>query len=218
MTAEGEEVATQCLHIHLEMGCALRCVNQHRHAMFMGDADDVVDGIDGAEHIAHMGDADDARAVGEQPFILLHEEFSTVGDGNHTETDTLACLQQLPRHNVGMMLHDRHDDLVTLLHQFAKTARHQVDGLSGATGEDDFIRLLRIDEAANGLAGRLVEIGGLLREVVYTPVDIGIDVEVFLTHRIEHAQRLLRCGGIVEIDQRTVIDRAREYGEILSYF
>ena len=208
MTAECEEVAAECLHVDLEVGRALRGVDEHRHAMLMSDADDVGDRIDGAQHIAHMSNADETSAVGEQLLILVHEELAAVADRDDTEADALACLQQLPRHDIGMVLHHRHDDLVALLHEFAHAACHQIDGFGGATGKNNLLCLRCIDEAANGLAGCLMEVGGLLREIVDATVHVGIDVEVFLAHGIKHAQRLLRRGGIVEIHQRPVVDRA----------
>ena len=111
--AEGQEVTAQCLHVDGYVGSALRSVEQDGDSMIMVDAEEVGDGFDGAEHVAHMGDADEARAVGEQPLIFLQEELAVVVDGNHLDLYALAVLQELPGHDVGVVLHDRENDFIT---------------------------------------------------------------------------------------------------------
>ena len=69
-----------------------------------------------------------------------------------------------------------------------------------------------------GLAGGLVEVGGLLREVVHAAMHVGIGVEVLVAHGVEHAKGLLGRGGVVEVDKRAAIDGAREDGEIGADF
>ena len=46
---------------------------------------------------------------------------------------------------------------------------------------------------------------------------IGIGVEIFLAHGVEHTQGFLRGGGIIEVNQRLAVHLAGEYGEIGSY-
>ena len=50
-----------------------------------------------------------------------------------------------------------------------------------------------------------MQVGGLLREIVHAAVHIGVHIEIFLAHGIEHAERFLCGGGIVEIDQWFVV-------------
>ena len=47
-------------------------------------------------------------------------------------------------------------------------------------------------------------------------VHVGIHVQVFLAHGVEHAQRLLRRRGIVQIDQRPAVHLTPEDGEVLA--
>ena len=59
-----------------------------------------------------------------------------------------------------------------------------------------------------------MEVGGTLRQIVHATMHIGIGVEIFIVHCLKHTQWFL-CGcRIVEIDERTVVDSAGEYGEI----
>jgi hypothetical protein len=49
----------------------------------------------------------------------------------------LALAQEVPRHDVGVMLHDREHDLVTGLDAGADPRCDDVDRLGAALGEDD---------------------------------------------------------------------------------
>ena len=101
-----------------------------------------------------------------------------------------------------MVFHLRYDDFVALLHlALAERTGHQVNGLRSATRKHDFLRLAGVDKLAHFFAGRLVQIGSLLTQVVYTTMYIGIHVQVFVPHRIQHHQRLLRRCRIVQIHQ-----------------
>ena len=116
-----------------------------------------------------------------------------------------------------MVLHDSDYHLVAFLHECLTEGRgHQIESLGGAAGEDDFIGGTGIDETAYGFTRLLVEVGGLLRKEVDPTMDVGIHIEVLLAHGIQYTQGFLCGGRIVEINQRTVVDRAREYGEVLA--
>ena len=53
-----------------------------------------------------------------------------------------------------------------------------------------------------------MEVGGLLRHPMNATMHIGIDIQIFISHGIEHTERLLGSGGIVEINQRLIVDGA----------
>ncbi len=114
------------------------------------------------------------------------------------------------------MMFDRgNDDFIALLHAgVAETGGYQVQSFGGATRKDNLRRAAGIDESADGLTGTFVQFGGLLAEPMHAPMDVGIDIEVLVAHGIEHTQRLLRSGRIVEINQRLAVDRAGQDGEV----
>ena len=218
MSAERIEVAVELLHIDGKVGCALRSVNHYGHAMLVGNAHDLVNGVHRSEHVRHMGDADDFGARREELFVVGHTKIAHFIDRNDAQASALAFCHELPRHDVGMMLDGGDDNLVALVYKgLAKRACHEVDGFGRAAGEDNLFAASRIEEAAHRVAGLLVELGGLLRQVVHATVHIGIDVQILVAHGIEHTQRLLRGCRIVEIDQRPAIDLAREYREVVPY-
>ena len=126
---------------------------------------------------------------------------------------------QLPRNDVRMVLHLRHEYFVASLHlRLAERAGHEVDGLCGTSRKHNLLRLAGIDELAHFFAGGLVQVGSLLTEIVNTTMHIGIDIQILVPHGVEHAQGLLRGGRIVEIDQRLAIYFPLQNGKIGPYF
>ncbi len=147
--------------------------------------------------------------------IGRHVEESRVVNGDDLELQPFLLGLKLPRHDVGVVLDGRNHDFIALAHErVAKRAGHEVDSLGGATGKHHLCGGARIEETAHRLSRLLMQVGGLLAHPVHPAMHIGIDVEVFLTHGIEHTQRLLCGGRVVEIHQRLAIDRAGEYGKV----
>ena len=145
--------------------------------------------------------------------------MSAIVDGNHFQHNALLVAQQLPGHNVAVMLHFRNNHLVAFLQKgFTKTARHQIQAFGGATRENDFGGGTRIDEIPHHLTGIFVQLRGLLRKEVHSPVHIGIDRAILIADGINHTPRFLRGGSIVKIHQRLSIHLTCQDGKILSYF
>ena len=117
MTGESEEVAIEVLDIDGEVGNALGTVDHHRNPMLMGDADDVLNGIDGSENIAHMGAADNFRLVGEELLVFVETELSVVGHRYDFQYDAFLPCLQLPWNNIGVVLHRRYNHFVAGLHE-----------------------------------------------------------------------------------------------------
>ena len=187
--------------------------------MVMGNADDVVDGIYRSERIADVGNADDARLVREELLVSLHVQLAAVVHRDDLQSDAALCSLKLPGHDVAVVLHRRDDYLVAFTHEsLAERRHHQIDALRRAACEDYLFRLGRVDEAAHRLACCLMKVGGTLREIVHATMHVGIGIEIFVAHGIEHAKRFLRGGGVVEIDKRTVVYGARENREVGADF
>ena len=94
----------------------------------------------------------------------------------------------------------------------------QVQRLGGATREDDFPCFLGMDEIGNGLARMFVGLGCLLAQVMHPTVNVAVLVQVIVAFTLDNAQRFLRSGGIVKIDQGLAVDLLIKDGELLSYF
>ena len=96
---------------------------------------------------------------------------------------------------------------------FREAAGHQVDGSSGAAGEDHVFPVRRVDEAAHGLTTGLIELGGIGAQAVNGSVDVAVGLHTHPFLQIEHAARPLGSGCVVKIDQRFAVDLAVERGK-----
>ena len=67
-----------------------------------------------AEHVRHVRDRDDLGPRREQLLEFVEEEVAVVVDRHPFDHRALALAQEVPGHDVGMVLHDREDDLVAL--------------------------------------------------------------------------------------------------------
>ena len=215
MAAENEEIAVEVLYVDGEMRGTLRTVDHHRHTVFMGYVDELLHGIDRAEHVAHLRHAHHFRVLVEESLVGFNIKHASIRHRNDAQTDAALTGLQLPGHDVAMMLHDGDNDLVAHLHKFiAEGTGHKVESLGGATGEDYLAGSAGVDEAAHSLAGLLMQFCGLHAEVMDTTVHIGIGVDILVAHGVEHTQRLLRSGGIVKIDERLAVDLTAQDREI----
>ena len=172
----------------------------------MGYVYEFLDGIDGTKHIAHVRDGDEASALVEESPVCLYVQSSIVSDGDYPYFDTHASLYQLPRNDIGMVLHVANDDLVALLHESLREARsHQIDTLRGATCEDYLAGLFGTDEFSHRLSASFVQVGGRLRKEVYATMHIGIDIVILVAHGLHHASGFLRSSTIVQIHERVLL-------------
>ena len=127
-----------------------------------------------------------------------------------------APRQQLPGHDVRVVLHQREDDLVALAQVgVAPGARHEVDRLRRVAGEDDVLRVPRADVPRRLRAHPLVGVRRLHRERVDAAVDVRVLRLVVARQRLDDGARLLRRRGVVEVDQRMAVHLAPEDGEVL---
>jgi hypothetical protein len=92
----------------------LAAVDEHLDAALMGDAADFLHVHHRAEHVRHVGDRHQLGAVGQRLAEIIKIEIALVVDADPDDLRALALAQEMPRHDVGVMLHDGDDDLVAL--------------------------------------------------------------------------------------------------------
>ena len=215
MTAESVEVGIESLYVDGHVRGTLSTVNQHGNVMVVGDADDVGDGVDGAEHVAHMCDGDETGAGREEAFQRFKIQASLVCDGTYAKADAASLPLELPGYDVGVVFHLGDDDFITCFHaSLRKGGGDEVDAFCSASCEDDLGGAAGVDVAPYGFASLFVQVGGLLTEEVDAAMYVGVHVQVFVCHGIDDATWLLRGGGVVQIDERVAIDLAAEDGEV----
>ena len=153
----------------------------------MSNLDNILNGVDGSKDIADVSDADDFRLFCNKRLQLIQTELSVVSNGDMLDDDTALHGLQLPGNDVRVVLHLRDENLIAWLHlTFAERAGHQIDSLRRSTGEDNLLYLLGIDKLPYLLTGCFMQIRRLLGEVMHTAVHVGIHIQVFLPHGIEH--------------------------------
>ena len=170
-----------------------------------------------AEHVGHVGDRNHLGARRQQLLEFVDEEIALVVDRRPFDHRAVALAQEMPRHDVGMVLHDREHDLVARLDPLARErVGDEIDRLGGVAGEDDLFGARRIEERPHLLARALVAFGRGIGEIMQAAMHVGIFRRVGLLDAVEHRLRLLRRRGVVEIDQRLAIDLHAEDREILA--
>src|ERR1700722_17648586 len=109
-----------------------------------------------------MGDGDEFRSWRQKFFEFVDEEMPLVVDRRPFEHRALALAQKMPRHDVGMVLHDREHDLVARLYALAaEGVGDEVDRLGGVAGEDDLFLARGIEERRHLFTRALVGLGWL---------------------------------------------------------
>ena len=159
--------------------CARRlaAVDQHRNAARMRDPHDLLDRRHRAQRIRHMGDGDELRAVGQALLEFLDVEHAEIVDRHPDQLGALPFADEMPRHDVGMMLHDREHDLVALADvRHAEAIGDRVDRLGRDLVKTISSVLRRVQEAAHRFARLFIGVGGGVREEMQAAMNVGVFV------------------------------------------
>ncbi len=130
-----------------------------------------------------------------------------VVDRRDAQPAPFSARELLPRHDVGVVLELRDDDLVARADVAAAPALgDEVDALGRAAHEDDLSGDGALRNAAHLVARAFVGVGRARRQRVGGAVDVRVLVLVEVREAIDHALRLLRGRGVVEPDERAAVD------------
>src|SRR5690606_24821466 len=168
-----------------------------------------------AKRIGNMRKSRKTRARVQERAECFEIDFTAFGHWRNTQYRTGLFAQQLPWHDIGMMLQPGQQDLVASLKVGAPPgSRNKVDGFGCAAREYDFAGMLCVKQAAYGLTRNFVEIGGMLRQPMYAAMDIGIRALVENALGLDDAGRLLRCSAIIEVVQRLAVYWVRQQRKV----
>ncbi len=157
MSTKYIEITIHLLHVYTEMGCALGSIHQDRNIMSMGYTDDITYGIYRSQYIADMGDTYETSPWRKERLKAIKIECSIFMNGDDLEFYSFLVGLQLPRHDIGMMLHGRDDDFITFLHESITIRRcHEIDAFGGTTSENYLCGTTCIDKGTYSLACRLM--------------------------------------------------------------
>ena len=134
------------------------------------------------------------------------------------QLDPQPLTQKMPRNDVGVMLHDRQDDLIPGLEVMGAPAiGHEVKCLGRTRGEHDLILIRNAQELGDLAAHGLVFVRSQIAQIMQAPMHVGVFVAIGLRDRVDHNLGLLRAGPVVQIDQRLAIHLARQDRKIGAY-
>ena len=119
--------------------------------------------------------------------VLAKRPF--VGNIHYPYGQSLSVGEQLPGHDVGVMLHDGEYDFAATGEGLSETGGHEVYGLGSATGENHLLFGSRVYIVAHLSAGSLLQVCGFLRERVDPSVYIGFGAGVSVYDRADHTVR-----------------------------
>ncbi len=179
VAGEGDEVGLQRLDVQHHVRRGLRGVDHDQRADRLGLAHDGFDRVDGAQQVGDQGEGDHLGLLGDQLVDVGQVEPALVGQPEPLQLRAGALREQLPRDDVGVVLHLRDDDLGLGVHpvRLVRPGQHvgdQVERLGGVLGEHHLVAARRVDESRDLVPGALVQRRGLLGEHVHAAVDVGV--------------------------------------------
>mmetsp|Transcript_9977 Transcript_9977/g.21175 ORF Transcript_9977/g.21175 Transcript_9977/m.21175 type:complete len:443 (+) Transcript_9977:317-1645(+) len=196
-----EEVAAEPLHVDRHVRHALARVDQHARADALRGGDDLLDRRDGAECIGDVREGDELGARREQRGEVRGVDALVLVQPRVLEREVAPLCEQLPRHQIGVMLRHREHHLVAGAEPRAVRRRHQVDRLGRAAREDDLLPRRRVDEGGHLVARAFVRRRRTHRERVRAAVDVGVVARLVRAHRGDDGRWLVRGGGGVEVGE-----------------
>ena len=162
MRGEREEIAADLLHVDGAMARTLRRIDECDDSTPTGAFAVFGDGIDRAERIGNVRYRQQLHVAGEK--LVEPAEIKQAGVTVDREKDELcagALSQELPRHDVAVVLYLGEQDFVAALDELgAPRCGDEVDALGGAAGEDDFVGAASVEEFRGADAGRFERDGG----------------------------------------------------------
>ena len=109
--------------------------------------DDLLDRIDRAQRVGNVRDGDDLGSRSEQLLKFLQQQLAAIVDGRNPQPCALLFAQDLPGHDVGVMLHGGDEHFVAGANVSAAVGlRHEVDAFRRAADEDDLARVGGVEE------------------------------------------------------------------------
>ena len=217
VAAEHVEVGTERLDVDRHVRHGLGAIDQDERAGRVGHLDHLADRVDRAQRVRHVGERDQLRLEPQQHLEDVEAKDPVIGDRDELEVAVALLDEELPRDEVGVVLHLGQDDGVAAV-DVAPAPRigDEVDRLGRVAGEDDLVAVGRVDEPRDLDPGRLVCGGRLLADRVDAAMDVGVVLAVVVRDGIDDDLRLLARRRRVEVDQRVAVDLLGEDREVGS--
>ena len=146
---------------------------------------------------------------------FVEQQLAAVVHRGHDEPRAGRLARQLPRHDVGVVLHGGDEHLVARPQPGpGERVRDQVDRLGGVAGEDDPARVWRAEERRSRPRAASIGVGRQLAQLVNASMDVRVVAGVVAGDRVDDGARLLRRGGVVEVHEAAPADGPPEDREV----
>ena len=158
------------------------------------------------------------RSIAQRAFECVERKGAVVAHVNPAQNRVLAFTMEVPRHDVGVMLHHAQHNLVACADVLkTKAGCDEIDRLRRRSGEDDLLVRGGVDEPSHCFSSRLIRLGRRIREIVQSAMDVRVLVLVSVRQAVYDLLRLLSRGRVVQIDKRLSIRALGEDREIRPY-
>src|SRR5580692_1871438 len=113
-------------------------------------------------------DMDQLRLRSEQLFKFVQQKLARIVDGSHSQIRTLLLAKNLPRDDIGVMLHGGDNDLVSVANVGASPRLgHEVDALGGSAHKNNFPGIGGVQKPLHGRARFFVTCRSFFGESVH---------------------------------------------------
>ncbi len=202
-------VAVPGLHVDQPVRPVMHAVEEDFGAGGMRYSSDRRDIDDRADRMRGDRAGDEASAIRHQRAQVVDMQIAVLA---HAPPDEFRAglLQRQPGRDVGVVVHVGDDDLVAFAKHLADAEADQADERRGVHAEADLGRILGIDEQRHAFAcfgDRLVD----LDAAAIAAAALHIVRDQMVGHRVEHALRDLRAGGVVEEDEGAGLLQGRKH-------
>ena len=209
------EIDIQRLHVHDLMHRALASIRQHRHAFGVRPRHNLFQRRHRAQHVRHMRDRNQLGLRPDGGIQCLDIQRTVIAQIDPTQHRALPLAQEMPRHDVGVMLHHRQHDLVVRLNAGREEGiGDEIDRLGAALGENDLVFMFGVQKLLHCAARRFVTVRRLGGEIMHPAMHIRVFAAREIAHRVQNLLRLLRRGRAIQINQRLAVHRLGENLEI----
>ncbi len=155
--------------------------------------------VDRPKNVRNHSHCHKARSWPQKLIISLNIELTRIRNRYELEHNAPAFGELLPGHHVGVVFHDRQDDLVPCIERLSESSCYEIDRFGGAAGKHSLC-WSRANEACQRLARVFITRRRFFAECVDGAMHVGARLEIEVPFRIQHGDRLLRGCGIVQID------------------
>jgi hypothetical protein len=210
----GVEVGIDRAQVDRQLRHRLGAVDQHHRTGLVSALGDRRHGVDRPEHVRYVDERHQLRPARQQRVEGVEIQLAVAAHWHVGELRFAVLTQDLPRHDVRVMLHlGQHDEVAAADVLPTPCVRDEVDRGGCVGGEERLLRC-RAKPLRDPAPRAFIEVGRLDREWIDAPVDRRARLGVVPGHRVDH--RLRRLGGRsrVEVGQRVPVERPPQDWEL----